>query len=973
VKNGLHVPLQNAMRNPAREWTLRDPKQRDLENRFAAVTQTRLRRVFDALLPRQQDLVAVLPVLFHLNHPSLPGYIGHDTPCGIADYSATRTAVTALGRLVKTFNPTWRGRRQLDIKGLYLMGSAGTIAYARDSDLDVWVCHDPALGAAAIEKLVRKAQRLEAFAQTHGLEIHFYVFNAERFKRGESLSLSAESSGSSQHYLLLDEFYRSGLLLAGLKPLWWLVPVSDETGYDDYVDRAFRQRQLSPHHYVDFGGLPTVPPSEFFGAALWQLYKSIESPYKSVMKLLLMETYAAEYPAIRLLSHRYKAMLSSDTLVLDDLDPYLSMYRKIEEYLRARDDLARLRLLRRAFYLKTSEQLSRDFDPKQQSWRRSLLTGLVESWGWSAAEIAALDSRHAWHIDIANDERRELIKALQRSYSVLSEFARRHGDDQLITKRDLNILGRKLYAAFEKKPHKLELITRGICQNPIESELSVLHVPGDLNESHWSVYGGCHLEKPQTNPAPLKQGSSLVEILSWCYFNRLADSRTRWHLVTNGQRSAPTQLRRILGILTERYASQQPWTSTIDDFARPARAKDVSFFVNIGCEVNPGRLTRGDILTSSYNDAFRFGGAHQNLVIAIDALFGTTWGELYCYRHTGDAALLNALCAYLDRSAPGSLQAPSIYCFTPDYGQLIFERVAQYLREICRRWSALPAGTVFHHIVAVGDTFHEIYRRERRAESRIHTHPLSLFNALGEPSPSFRQVEFDANCAHLTPLAAIYRHNQAARIQIFAYQHAAKLDIYVLDEFGDLYVERQLDQNLELACDRFRQFFAEISPPPGIEPSPTVRANVEFHELRPSPSGWQVQPVVRPTYHPAINVLLQIHADLEPTGRAEFTCVCDRQEFRSGVYGTGFFGAIANTILAARQYRERYPVYITRLSLSDRYAAAFGPMTRRTVRLLELKKRIEYQLTNALRDKLDPPAISEPRKALPQLELASQL
>src|SRR5690606_3630630 len=242
-----------------------------------------------------------------VNHPLLPGYVSQDTPAGVADYSPTRHALAIARQQVRAFHYEPRLHRAHAVRGMYLMGSPGTLAYTRTSDLDVRLCHDPSLGEEAIAKLRAKARLIEAFVNQSGLEMHFFVFDAERFKRGETLSLSAESSGSSQHYLLLDEFYRSSLLLAGLKPLWWFVPPDQEHRYDDFVREAIERRRLSPRSYVDFGGLSAIPADEFFGAAVWQLYKSIESPYKSVMKLLLMETYAAEYPRIGLLSHRFKA------------------------------------------------------------------------------------------------------------------------------------------------------------------------------------------------------------------------------------------------------------------------------------------------------------------------------------------------------------------------------------------------------------------------------------------------------------------------------------------------------------------------------------------------------------------------------------------------------------------------------------------------------------------------------------------
>lgn len=96
---------------------------------------------------------------------------------------------------------------------------------------------------------------------------------------------------------------------------------------------AFEKRQIDHRDYIDFGGLSSIPADEFFGAAVWQLYKSIQSPYKPVLKLLLMEAYAAEYPNITLLSQRYKQNIESKEIDLNAVDPYILMYTKTEEYL----------------------------------------------------------------------------------------------------------------------------------------------------------------------------------------------------------------------------------------------------------------------------------------------------------------------------------------------------------------------------------------------------------------------------------------------------------------------------------------------------------------------------------------------------------------------------------------------------------------------------------------------------------------
>lgn len=80
--------------------------------------------------------------------------------------------------------------------------------------------------------------------------------------------------------------------LAGKRILWNMVPCDEEEHYDDYVMTLYAQGVLTPNEWLDLGGLSSLSAEEYFGASLWQLYKSIDSPYKAVLKTLLLEAYS---------------------------------------------------------------------------------------------------------------------------------------------------------------------------------------------------------------------------------------------------------------------------------------------------------------------------------------------------------------------------------------------------------------------------------------------------------------------------------------------------------------------------------------------------------------------------------------------------------------------------------------------------------------------------------------------------------
>ena len=57
-----------------------------LRERFLSVNHDRLQRANLVLSSRQQTVSRLLPLLLHVNHPLLPGYVSNSTPAGISGY-----------------------------------------------------------------------------------------------------------------------------------------------------------------------------------------------------------------------------------------------------------------------------------------------------------------------------------------------------------------------------------------------------------------------------------------------------------------------------------------------------------------------------------------------------------------------------------------------------------------------------------------------------------------------------------------------------------------------------------------------------------------------------------------------------------------------------------------------------------------------------------------------------------------------
>lgn len=300
-------------RHPALSLDLDDGIDRkvlgQLRQRFLAVNAGRLQRARQALSSRQERVLRLLPLLFHINHPLLPGYLSASTPAGLSGFEADDEVLAEAQRLARSFvyKPRRQEPAQQPIHGLFLMGSLGSLAQEEQSDLDLWVCHAPELEPGARQELRRKCALIEDWARSQGSEVHCFLIDVARFGQDERKDWKESGGdGNTQHFLLLDEFYRSAIWLGGRTPLWWLVPPAHERRYDEYCRTLLGKRFIRAEEVLDLGHLAHIPAREFIGAGLWQLSKAIDSPYKSLLKLLLTEAYASEHPRVRCVALRFK-------------------------------------------------------------------------------------------------------------------------------------------------------------------------------------------------------------------------------------------------------------------------------------------------------------------------------------------------------------------------------------------------------------------------------------------------------------------------------------------------------------------------------------------------------------------------------------------------------------------------------------------------------------------------------------------
>ncbi|MCD6571240.1 MAG: class I adenylate cyclase [Deltaproteobacteria bacterium] len=552
-------------------------------------------------------ILKLVPVLLHINHPDLPGYIqGKTCPSGIKTMEWQPEFIKVLEKFlsnridltnIQDYLP-----RDRNIEGIFTIGSVGSIGQTRDSDYDIWVIVDvQSVGKARLRLLETKIERLQRWITARFLiKVQFFLMDIFKIQANEFGVVSQEGAGSALKVLLKEEFYRTMTLIQGRIPLWWIVPPFSNSGvYEQASNTLHSINGLVHDDFIDLGDITLVPRQELFGATLWQMHKALDDPLKSVLKMALVSTY---------MDPDYYARLPCDTLksqvfnskAEDVVDPYIVAFQRIEDYYKSRGDYKTLDLLRQCFYIKVSPNIGEnDIIKVHRQDKASIMVDVIKSWGWPLKRIQYLNKFNEWDIQGYQKFGNEIHKYLRKTAVLLIREAKKglvHAG--LEEDVDMEILRRRVEAFYVSKEGKIISEKRVQRDEPAYRELVFCY-----NSGTWKIFSsmpskGCDEDSIMTS-------HRIAPIIAWLVYNRRFDASTVFHMVPN---SSYIFLSDIQHLLVE-LRSFIPEASSIG-------------------------LDRQSLLTPSYiNRIFIIGNmevSHQlKSIEEVDILYLNTWNELF--------------------------------------------------------------------------------------------------------------------------------------------------------------------------------------------------------------------------------------------------------------------------------------------------------------------------------------------------------
>ncbi|HOP62246.1 MAG TPA: class I adenylate cyclase [Spirochaetota bacterium] len=470
-----------------------------------------------------KKVINAIPALLCMNDRRIPGYIEGGAPCGVSGYAPDQDVVRYIrGRFSVDYSPV---SSKPFIEMLSLMGSVGTIAYNKKSDFDYWAVVDRnRADKKKYAMFCRKIEDVQRWAiKEAGAEVHIFINEIHNLKQNIFAEDDEEGFGSTVGAVLKDEFFRSSIIVSGKIPFWWVVPkFADDSEYEKIFNSIPDEDRDAK--YIDIGNLYEISKDDFLGAALFQLIKAIGNPFKSILKIGILERYLFSDDMTLLLSHKVKTSILRGDADITTLDSYLMMFNEVYRYYEeVLDDRSLLKILRQNLYLKIDPQLIKYAsmkDRKNLPYKVLMMFRVVNEWGWTIDDIRDLDDFESWDYNRIIQFWNSIKKFMLLSYQKISREMPHLNLKSKISDTDFKLLSSKLKANFSIEPDKIEnFIT--FKDTPNEPYLYIEPDNAAVRENSWKVYKKNRIDNRNEREISIKTEEDLVKLLSWCAINQL--------------------------------------------------------------------------------------------------------------------------------------------------------------------------------------------------------------------------------------------------------------------------------------------------------------------------------------------------------------------------------------------------------------------------------------------------------------------
>ncbi len=739
--------------------------------KFEYYNQVRLKKLYDSVEDeRKLDLLESIPFLLISNQRELPGYVEYPRMLtGIHGYYPSNRALSFLKSRFPSANLTVPGVKEPFIQMFALMGSGGTIAFNKDSDFDFWVCADvDEYDETSVAMFKKKCHEIENWAaEKYNTEVHFFLNDIARVRRNIFDDDSEETlAGSSLGELLKEEFFRSSIVLCGKYPFWWVVPPdANDAVYEQWLAAA-REAGLD-NSFIDLGNLYTVIREDFLGAALFQILKSLGNPFKSIIKLGLLERYLSSAAANPFISNIIKRNVHEERLEVDHIDSYVIMFNQVFSHYASvvKDDTA-IDLLQTCFYLKVNPRASSFLNAPAAARPEKVqkMLSYAQLWKWHESDISRIDNFENWDIDSVNKLWNNTKKYILRGYKNILTRIQDSKNSHHITEEELRSISRKIYSHFSVSDNKIDN-SLTFKNYPPEKLLTVEFIRDREGNEFWVLS-----KRVITDNYPMKiiihKEKNLLNLIVWVGLNKLFQKDyTRMEIAKGLYTVDPSFLRELI-LEVSLYFSYKRLELHNSYFLRDP------FPVVSLLLINP---------FSKY----------AKKIEDIYFLYHNSWGETKYERFSGEAGLPQIITSIFSGSLRARLDFPSalrLIASQPYGSSREFDRLHQFLGDAYDFLIEQRSTGRRRYVTMLGNTYYVFTLMKSGGEESIvcgaYDSEIKMLYSLSYNTGIDVAIRVDPTILELAVLRKILENRKEGMVQIYFQFEHKYCYFYVCDERG---------------------------------------------------------------------------------------------------------------------------------------------------------------------------------------------
>jgi len=515
------------------------------------------KQMFIEFSPNDSEIILyLLPWLLSINKMGCPGYLhGIDIEFRVFDIGNHKAilqrekqfkSLFGIGENESLLNAKPRFRT---IQGLYTIGSVGTISQTAESDCDIWICYDKKEYTSIQLKQLKKKLYIigEWIDENCRIPVHFFILDVEDIQNCRFGSVDEESSGSAQANVLKEEFYRTCMVITGKIPLWWVCfdshnHINYETALSVVTDKKFWEDD-----FVDFGDLENVVAEECFGAALWQVQKSLDSPLKSFLKMLLLKMQL-EASDDELVCHKFRqhVMIKQTDSIIPDPSVFSMFF--LMNYCIGKGDVEIIEFLKKCYYLRCQ------IKPYSKKYviKKKLANRFFDQFEIDKETREKLSRFTKWDLESQISFGRQIFRLLLKSYREIVDS--QAGVTSRIGEKDLTVVGRKIQVYYEAKKSKIVILPKST------SKLNISDLTFKLDDHKWLVYSG------NVDTGRIVKDTDVVFAIAFVVRNQLFEAG-RMHMLPNSTSVSVSEIIN-LGVKIDEFFMQGGHHYTQNDFLK---------------------------------------------------------------------------------------------------------------------------------------------------------------------------------------------------------------------------------------------------------------------------------------------------------------------------------------------------------------------------------------------------------------------